>query len=451
MNRREQREFDGELARPRRFYRQWMLAGNRAHFFDRLVRDFGDFVQYRGLFDFYLVNHPALVKEVLQDTHDAYDKRSVVYDRFRNAFGDGLVVSEGAKWKRQRKLLQQFFGNDAVRRYFGLMTDAAREMGERWVARCDAGVVFDVAPEMNRLALEIAGRALLHTGFDQGRDRIHEWTHTINLYSAKPPLPVVRSFWFPSPLNFRLKRTLDEFHGFLQEMIDERRRQGQGTDLLSILLEARDEESGEAMTDEEIRDEVLGMIIGGHETSSAALTWIWYELHRHPDVEARLHEEVDAVLGEGSFEVDDVARLTYTRMVVEETLRLHPPFWFENRNVARETELGGVTLPKGSLVVFSRYSLHRHPDFWADPDRFDPNRFEPDAEENRRSTHASVPFGGGPRICIGIHFAMMELVVVLALLSHRFRVVVDGSDRHAMAANLTLCPKHGVRVRLESR
>ncbi len=451
MSRGDAKTFTGKLVRPRWFYRQWMLAGNRALFFDRLVRDFGDFVHYRGLFDFHLVNHPDLVKRVLQETHDAYDKRSVVYDRFRNAFGDGLVVSEGAKWKRQRGLLQQLFGPVTVKRYFGAMVDAASGLADEWSRRTESGTVFDVAHDMNGLALEIAGRAFFRTGFDQSRDRIHAWTHTVNHYSSKPPLPVVRSFWFPSPLNRRLKRTLRELHAFLQELIDERRERGGDEDLLSVLLQARDETTGEAMTDAEIRDEVLGMVIGGHETSSAALTWTWYELHRHPEVEARLHEEVDEVLGDGPLDVEDVGRLEYTRMVVEEALRLHPPFWFENRNVVRETALGGERLPAGSLVAFSRYSLHRHPDFWNDPERFDPERFRPGQEENRRSTYASVPFGGGPRICIGLHFAMLELVVVLALLARRHRLVVDASDRHEMAAALTMHPKYGVRVRAEPR
>lgn len=428
-----------------------MIAGNRALFFDRLVQDWGDFIEYRGLFNFYLINHPALVKQVLQETHQAFDKRSIIYDRFRNAFGDGLVVSEGEKWKRQRGLMQQMFGPITVKRYFHLMVDAAHGMAEQWLPRCENQTVFDVALDMNRITLEIAGRALFHTGFDQANARIREWTHTINYYSAKPPLPVVRSFWFPSRVNFRLKRALREFNDFMQELIDERRTSPGDKDVLSILLQARDEATGEPMTDSEIKEEVLGMIIGGHETSSAALTWLWYELHHHPYVQSRLQQEIAEVVGDRPLDVEDIPRLTYARMIVEETLRLHPPFWFENRNVMQETELGGVRLAAGSLVAFSRYSLHRHPQFWKDPEQFNPDRFEPGHEENRRSAYASVPFGGGPRVCIGIHFAMLELIVILTVLARRYRVIVDASDRHQMSANLTMLPKYGVRVRLEPR
>ncbi len=451
QNQQDSNAFAGTLVRPPRFYKQWMIAGNPAYFFDRLVNDFGDFIHYRGLFNFYLVNHPSLVKQILKDTHQSFDKNSIIYDRFRNAFGNGLVVAEGARWKRQRKLMQPIFGPIAVQCYFGLMVDSATAMADRWEAACRNNDVFDIAEEMNEITLEIAGRAFFHDGFDEASDKISEWTRTINHYSAKPPLPIVRSFWFPSPMNWKLKAALKQFHAFLRDMIGHRRGGRQQDDLLSILLAAKHEESGDSMSDWEIVEEVRGMIIGGHETSSSALSWIWYELHQHPDVQNQLQEEIDSVVGKSPITLEDLPRLKYTKMVIDETLRLHPPFWFENRNAMTEVELGGVRLPKGALVAFSRYSLHRHPDFWKDPGQFNPNRFYPDREENKRSTYAHVPFGGGPRICIGIHFAIMELVVILAVISQRYKVVVDERNRHQMAAALTMTPKYGVQVRLEPR
>jgi cytochrome P450 len=443
--------FQGSLARPRLFYRQWMLAGNSALFFDRLVRDFGDFVHYRGLFSFYLVNHPALVKQVLQETNKSFDKNSVIYNRFRNAFGNGLVVAEGDRWRRQRKFMQPLFGPIAVKQFFGLMVDSVCQMSQRWEPACRNGKVFDIADEMNHVTLQIAGRALFHDSFDQTAERIGQWTHVINLYSAKPPLPIVRSLWFPSRINRKLKCALAEFHAFLQEMIERRRTKNDQSDLIGILLHARHEESGEALTDQEIAEEALGMIIGGHETSSSALAWIWCELDRHPAVREKLNAELDEVVGSQPLCVEHLPRLTYTRMVIEETLRLHPPFWFENRNVAADVALGGVRIPQGSVVVFSRYSLHRHTAFWKEPERFDPERFRPGHEENKRSVHACVPFGGGPRICIGVNFAMMELVIVLAVVAQRYKVVLDASHRHEMAAHLTMTPKYGVKVRLVAR
>ncbi len=443
--------FAGALRRTPRFYKQWMLAGNPAYYFDRLVKDFGDFVHYRGLFSFYLVNHPALVKQVLQDTNKTFNKKSVIYDRFRNAFGNGLVVAEGDRWKRQRKLMQPMFGPTAVKRFFDLMVMSTTEVIKRWEGSCRSQNVFNIAHDMNQLTLTIAGRAMFNDSFDEAAAKISHWTHVINRYSAKPPLPIIRSIWFPSRTNAQLKETLRQFYAFLQEMIDARRLGIPQKDLLGVLLDAKHEESGISMSDHEIAEEILGMIVGGHETSSSALTWVWYELDRNPDVERRLHQELDAVIGDRSLTIDDLPKLVYTKMIVDETLRLHPPFWFENRNVACDVQLGGSTIPKGSLVVFSRYSLHRHPSFWREPDRFIPCRFEPDHEENKRSLHACVPFGGGPRICIGINFAVMELLVVLATITRRYKVIVDSCDRHEMAAHLTMTPRHGVQVRLLER
>jgi cytochrome P450 len=444
-------DFSGQLVHAPWFYKQWMLRGNPAYFFDEIVRDFGDFVHCRGLFEFYLVNHPSLVKRVLQDTHDSFDKRSVVYGRFRNAFGNGLVVAEGEHWKQQRKLMQPMFGPITVKRYFDMMVHSVNSLCERWETRASTNTVFDIASDMNQITLEIAGRALFHDGFDEAAAKISEWTHTINVYSAKPPLPIIRSFWFPSRLNRRLKRTLREFNDFLREMIAGRESRPADQDLLSLLLSSRHEESGEPLSEHEVVEEVLGMIIGGHETSSSALTWIWYELYRHPDVLKQLQDEIQRVTQGRSLALSDLPQLCYAKMVVEETLRLHPPFWFENRNVTRDIDFGGTTLRQGSLVAFSRYSLHRHADFWHDPNRFDPERFRPGKEENKRSTYASIPFGGGPRICIGLHFAMMELIVVLAVIVQKFNVVIDESDQHTMSAHLTMTPKYGVRVRLEAR
>lgn len=443
--------FRGTMVKPRFFYRQWMLAGNPALFFDRLVQDFGDFVHYRGLFSFYLLNHPALVKQVLQETNKSFDKHSVIYNRFRNAFGNGLVVAGGDRWRRQRKLMQPMFGHQAVERFFELMVDSARQAVERWEPACRSGAVFDIAAEMNLVTLQIAGRALFHDSFDQTAERIGRWTHIINQYSAKPPLPIVRSLWFPSRINHRLKLALAEFHTFLQEMIDHRRASDDQSDLIGILLKARHEESGEPMSNLEIAEEALGMIIGGHETSSSALSWIWCELDKNPAVREQLHAELASVVGSRPLSFEDLPRLTYTRMVIEEALRLHPPFWFENRNVAADVELGGVLIPRGSVVIFSRYSLHRHADFWKDPERFNPERFRPEHEENKRSVHAYVPFGGGPRICIGVNFAMMELLVVLATIARQYKVILDSSHRDHMAAHLTMTPKYGVKVRLEAR
>lgn len=369
-------------------YKLWMLTGSRERFFDRLIADYGDFVHYRGPISFYLINRPALVKQVLQGTHDDFDKNSPLYDRFRRAFGQGLVVAEGDAWKRRRSVVQRQMGPTQVRSYFQLMADAADQLTTEWQAAGNATPPLEMAAEMDRLTLEIVGRSLFYEGFDGAQDSIRRWTHTIDDYSSKAPLPIIRSAWFPSKLNRDFRQTLREFHAFIQQMIDRTRRgEGQGG-LLAALCSPDPAGDVPLLSDEEIRDEVLGMIIGGHETSSVALTWAWYELSRHPAIEKRLHDEIDTVLGNDPIQLEHLGLLKYTRMVIDETLRLHPPFWFENRNVVRDVELAGVTLRPGDTVAFSRHALHRHPEFWNDPLSFDPQRFEPGAEENSRSSHA---------------------------------------------------------------
>jgi cytochrome P450 len=444
-------DFSGELIHLRPFYRQWMLAGNPAYFFDHLARQCGDFVCYRGLFNFYFINHPALVKQVLLETHKSFDKRSVIYDRFRNAFGNGLVVAEDPRWRRQRKLMQPMFGPITVQGFFETMLSAAEDLASQWKSKCDSQTVFDIAHDMERITLQIAGKVLFSDRFDDAAESIAKWTATINHYSAKPPLPIIRQFWFPSRINRNLKRTLREFHAYIDRLIAQRREGPETHDLLGILLKTKHEDSGEPMSDIEIAEEVLGMIIGGHETSSSALTWLWYELHQHPDVTSRLLDEIQTVVGDGPLKLEHLPRLRYARMVIDECLRLHPPFWFENRNTMHDVELGGHKIPKGSMIAFSRYSLHRHPDFWSDPDQFNPDRQDPDALENPRSSYAQIPFGGGPRICIGVNFAIMEMIVTLTVIARRFRVVIDPTNRHEMSAKLTMAPRYGLRVRLESR
>ena len=441
------RPFTGRLIEPPAYHRQWMLAGNPARFFERLIRDHGDFIRYRGVIGFHLINHPALAHQVLKNTHRHYDKNSRVYNRFRNAFGDGLVTAEGERWKRQRKRMQPLFGPASIRRFHGLMHDAAARSADRW----PVGAAFDMAREMERLTLEIAGRSFFSQAFDQTADRISRWTRAINRYCAIPPLPLISDLRFPSPLNLQLRRVLREYRAFLRDLIRERMTGEAKDDLLGVLLTAKDEETGEVMGEEELAEEVLGMIIGGHETTHAALTWIWHELHRHPEVEQRLVGEIQAVCGDAPLTLEQIPQLKFARMVIQETLRLHPPFWFENRNTITDVELAGVAIPKGSMVVFSRYSLQRHPDFWENPDEFRPSRFDPDQPENPENSYAHIPFGSGPRVCIGRHFAMMELLVILVTVLQRYRVIVDASDRHQMTARVTMVPKHGLKVRLEPR
>ena len=442
--------FTGGMSVARPFQRQWMLLGNPALYIDRLVREHGDFVFCRGILDFHLVNDPSLVRQVLRDTNRDFDKNSRIYDHFRNVFGNGLVTAEGESWKRKRKLMQPMFGPSAIKSFFAPMLESANAACEGWSGATAGGAPLEMADEMDRLTLEIAGRAFFSDGFEGSIERIRKWTEAINRYSAKPPLPVVSNLRFPSPTNLRLRRTMADFRDFMRSLIRARADAEPKEDLLGILLNARDED-GNAMEEDEICEEILGMIIGGHETTATALTWIWYELHHHPDVEEKLVEEIRSVVGEDPLGPEHFCQMKYANMVIQEAMRLHPPFWFENRNTTTEVELGGQTIPRGAMVAFSRYSLHRHPDFWESPDSFDPSRFDPENRNNPGASCAYVPFGGGPRVCIGRHFAMMEMLVIVITVLQRYRVSIHPRDRHQMSAKLTMAPKYGLLTSLTPR
>ncbi|MBG7607330.1 MAG: cytochrome P450 [Verrucomicrobia bacterium] len=275
-----------------------MLLGNPAVYIARMIREHGDFVFCRGILDFYLVNDPTLVRQVLRDTNRDFDKNSRIYDHFRNIFGNGLVTAEGESWKRKRKLMQPMFGPSAIKSFFEPMLDASTAACESWAGTSGNGDPLDMAEEMNRLTLEIAGRSFFSDGFEGSVDRIRKWTEAINRYSAKPPLPFISDLDFPSPTNLRVRKMMADFREFMRGLIHARAGADPKQDLLGILLHARDED-GNAMDEEEICEEILGMIIGGHETTATALTWVWYELHHHPEVERRLVEEIQSVVGDG--------------------------------------------------------------------------------------------------------------------------------------------------------
>lgn len=449
----EEPTFTGQLRETPRFYQSWKLAVNPAQFIEELFTEFGDFVHYRGVVNLYLVNHPALVKQVLNETHRNFDKQTVIYDRFRNALGNGLVNAEGEHWKRQRKLLQPVFRSGSVKSFFDIMVRSTEKMADDWERRARAGTIFRVHGEIANLTLEIAGKALFSNGFEESAGDIIHWTHTINTYSSIPPLRILNNTRIPTPMNLRLKRVLREYGDFIYGMIEQRLNDPSHDDLLSILLTMRDEDTGEPMTMHEVAEEVLGMIIGGHETSSAALTSTFFELSRNPEIAREVVEEIDRVKGTGPLQLEHLEKLTLTRRVIDEAMRLHPPFWFENRNAKEDTDLGGSLVPKGSMIALSRYSLHRNPEFWDDPGTFLPDRFDPESEHyiDGSGMGIYIPFSRGPRSCIGRHFAIMEMLVIVATLLSRFQFHPTEIDNGDFSARLTLELKNRFPVRIETR
>jgi cytochrome P450 len=346
--------------------------------------------------------------------------------------------------------MQPAFHRKRLSTLSNVMTDATYAMLESWLGIAQRGEVLDAAQEMMRLTLRNVGLALLSRDLSNEMDRLGQAFATYRtllmqyLYTPFPPLSV------PTPRNRRLQATIRVLDTIIEGIISERRKQHTATgDLLSLLLQARDEETGEGMTDRQVRDEVMTLLLAGHETTATALTWTWYLLSQHPMVEDRLHSELDDVLAGQPPAVEHLPRLPYTRMILEETLRLYPPTFSLSRRALVDDEIGGYALPAKSTILLCPYTTHRHPAFWQDPEVFDPERFHPERAAGRPH-FAYFPFGGGPRQCIGNQFALMEAQLILASVAQRYRLRLAPKHRVEAEVVLTIRPRHGLPMTLQS-
>jgi len=430
-----------------RFYKQWKMLGDPADFIDSLVKEHGDFLFCPGVIDFYLLNNPELVAQVNKETHRNFDKQTKIYACFLHALGDSLVSSEGDHWKRQRKLLTPHFSPKVINQYFSAVASQVEKEIDSW--GISGKTTIDFEKKMNWLTLEVSGVVFFSNSFSAHAKDVHKWVNVINKFSARPPLPIFGSPHFPSPLTFQTKKALEGFHQFIADLIQERRSTDQEhSDLFSVFLNLEDEDTGERMSDSEISDEVLGMIFGAHESTASAINWTFYELLKHPETLEQLIAEIDAIIGDAQITLDHLDQLPLLENILSEVLRLHPPFWFENRRVTQETELGGRTLKEGEIVAFSRYSLHRNPIYWENPNDFLPERFEGVDHRELSRSGQYMPFGLGPRVCMGRSFAMMELSLITISLLRQFKVELAEPNNGARSTHLTMQLKHSLQLTL---
>lgn len=424
------------------------LLRDRLAFFERVARH-GDITHVQlGGRHIYVLRHPDHIRDVLV-THSRHFVRGRGLRRARRLLGDGLLTSEGELHLRQRRLIQPAFHRQRIACYAHTMAAYAARERDRW----RDGEMLDVHATMMRLTLAIAGKTLFDADIEGEATEIGDAvTQAIDTFeiAVLPFTELLDHLPLPWVLRFNAARArLDDT---VYRMIAERRRSdGDRGDLLSMLLAARDEEGdGTGMTDEQLRDEVLTLLLAGHETTANALVWTWYLLARHPEVERRLHEEVDAALGGAPPAMDDVARLPYTRMVLAESMRLYPPAWLLGHEAAAEVEIGGWRIPAGSLCIMPQMIVHRDARWWRQPERFDPGRFAPEALSSR-PRFAYFPFGGGPRQCIGEQFAWTEGIIVLATLAQRWRLTIPPGTIVEPRPVFTLRPRGEVMMRVESR
>ena len=416
----------------------------------RSREEFGDVVRFKfGPFDYFMINDPDVVRHVLVENEKNYTK-SRNYIGLRWVLGEGLLLSEGEHWRKQRKLAQPAFHRGRLAGFADQMSRATRDLLSEWRASETDGA-FDIHREMMRLTFRIVGLTLFSSDVEGDARDVGEAMDVAMVWANDHAESFIRiPPSFPTPANFRFKKAMKTLDGLVYRIIAERRAKPageRGDDLLGMLMEAVDENTGHGMTDQQLRDEVLTMVLAGHETTANLLTWTFRLLSEHPDVERRVREEALRVLGPDRDPVlDDVKKLEEARLVLEETLRLYPPAWMFERQAVAADRLGGFDIDGGDIIGICPYVMHRHPKHWENPEGFDPARFRPERAASR-PRYTYLPFGGGPRTCIGNHFAMMEAQILLAMIVRDYRLELDPSHPVVLDPVITLRPKRGVRVR----
>lgn len=413
--------------------------------FTQWAREFGDIFYYRAAWlHIYFLNHPDLIEEVLVRNPRNFLKDRVVR-KSRWFFGDGLLTSEGDFWLRQRRLSAPAFHRERVHSYARIMTEYAEQTLSTW----QHGETRDIHQEMMRLTLQIVVRALFNVEAEQTDEISLALNYVMrNATGIRLLVPPMARF-LPTPQMIGFRRAVKHLDDTVYRIIARHREQEDSGDLLSMLVQARDED-GSRMSDKQLHDEVLTFLLAGHETTAIALTWTWYLLSQHQEVEAKLHQELDRILVGRAPEFSDLQRLPYTERVIKESMRLYPPAWSLARTVVSDFELRGYRIPAGANVVMSQWIMHRHPAYFPEPEKFDPDRWLGERAQ-KLPRFAYFPFGGGPRQCIGASFAMMEATLLLATIAQQFRMRTVAGHPVMPVPSFTLRPKHGMPMAIEAR
>ena len=411
------------------------------------ARQFGDIFYYRAFNrHIYALNHPDLIEHVLVTNYQNFIKGEALQSN-RQIFGNGLLTNEGESWLRQRRLIQPAFYRDRIDSYGNTMAAYTEHMMADW----HDGDARDIHQDMMRLTLEIVAKVLFNVDMTAETDRIAAALNTLmELGSGGRMLlpPILRLL--PTPGNLRYRRAIRQLDDIVYGFIRQRRSSGQsGDDLLSWLLRAQDEHGG-GMTDQQLRDEVMTLLLAGHETTAVSLSWTWFLLMQYPEVEKKLWSELRAVLNGRSPRTQDLSQLRYTERVVKEAMRLYPPAWGIVRNSLKDCEIGGFRVPAGATLLMSQWVMHRDPRYYDQPESFNPDRWSED-HAKKVPRFAYFPFGGGPRTCIGASFAMMEAVLVLAAIAQKYQIRVAPDCAVEPLPTITLRPRQGIKVVLAQR
>jgi cytochrome P450 len=418
-------------------------------FFANCARQYGDVVSLRlAGFPACLLNHPKHFEYVLISNHRNFIKHSFFWRHVTSLFGESLLTSEGDSWLRRRRLAAPAFHGERIASYGRVMVD----YGERMLRRWRDGEVRDIHQEMMHLTMEIVTRTLFD--IEMTGTISDEVGNAFNMATAEVGVRFRRPFKVPEvipiPGNLRYRRAVRRLNELVYGIIKERRGdQSDRGDLLSMLLAARDED-GSAMSDQQLRDEVITLFLAGHETTALVLTWTWYLLGQHPEKEAKLFAELTRVLGGRMPTVEDMPQLSYTEMIVLESMRLYPPAYAFGREAVADCEIGGYHIPRGTTLFLSPWVAHRDERYFERPEEFEPERWEGDFIR-RLPKLSYLPFGGGPRVCIGNSFALMEATLLLATIARKFKLRLASSQAIKPFPSITLRPLAEMRMTVSSR
>jgi cytochrome P450 len=413
-------------------------------FYGQCVKDYGDIVRFRiAHVPVYLLAHPRDIESVLITNAGKFTK-SADYRALARILGQGLLTSEGEFWRRQRGLIQPGFHRENIAAYAKVMTGAAGRMLDSWTA----GEKRNIHDDLMGVTLEIVAQCLYSAEVSGAAERVGKAMEVVTKqFITNSSLALLFSFDIPNPFAREERKAIRELNEVIDGIIRERRASLQERgDLLDTLLKVRDE-NGAPMSDEQLRDEMMTLFLAGHETTALALSWACYLLAQHPQVEKKLVEELQTVLGDRAPVPEDLSRLRYTEMVVKEAMRLYPPAWGIGRRAAVDCEIGGYQVPKGTNIFILPWLTQRDGRFFADPCRFDPERWRDDpVRSGKIPRFAYFPFGGGPRVCVGAAFAMMEATLLLVMIQQRFHLELAKGHEVKPFASVTLRPKDGIHV-----
>jgi cytochrome P450 len=424
-------------------------------FLERTARDYGDVARVRfAHMCLYLLFHPDAIEETLVTRNKDFVK-NVTEQAWFVLLGNGLLISDGEFWRRQRRMMQPAFHRTRIAEYGRTMVNFTERLLDGW----RDGETRDMHTEMMGLTMEIVAKVLFDADVSRQSHEVGDALHVVlEEFNRQMLTPVQIPIFIPTPANVRFRRAIGQLESIIYDIVRQRRQAGPdaySNDLLSMLLQAQDDEAsaqqfGQTMSDKQLRDEMMTIFLAGHETTANALSWCWYLLAQHPAVEEKLLAELTAVLGDRAPTPADMPQLSYVEKVVKEAMRLYPPVWFlEGRRAIRDTEIGGYRVPEGTIMGLSPWAVHRDGRFYDEPTRFNPDRWT-EAFSKQLPRYAYFPFGGGPRLCIGQSFAMMEATLILAAIVQRFHLELLPGQTIKPEPSVTLRPS-SLQMKLQQR